>query len=68
MKGHDEIRTRQVTGNCSMGEGEVPPTETTKSTDATFSGEISRGIKFDDVLTGVEQETPMPEAHSSSDN
>jgi hypothetical protein len=63
-----EYKSRQVTGSMAKGEGTVPPIKGSLSTDAGFVNEVNRGIKFDDPCHDITKETPMPEAHSSSDN
>jgi hypothetical protein len=48
MKGHTEVKSRQVTGSDQCGEGKVPSLEQSGSGEATMHDEPSRGTKFDD--------------------
>lgn len=68
MKGHTEIKSRQVSGSMGKGEGEVPAVEKTPSGEASFCNEVNRGTKFDDPGPDVLGQGPMPEAHSSKDH
>jgi hypothetical protein len=65
MKGHTEIKSRQVTGSDQCGEGKVPEIEKTPSCEATMYGEMSRGTKFDDPGPDVLGQGPMEEEHTS---
>ena len=65
MKGHTEIKSRQVTGSMGKGEGEVPEMEKTPSCEATFYNEVNRGTKFDDPGPKATMYSPMEEEHTS---
>lgn len=66
MKGHTEIKTRQVKGSNCCGEGEVPVIEKTPSCEATFYDEAARGdAKFDNDGPDVLGQGKMEEEHTS---
>jgi hypothetical protein len=65
MEQHTQIKSRQVHGSTSHGEGHVPAMETSGSCKATMYDEMKRGIKFDDDCHDIQKETPMAEEHTS---
>jgi hypothetical protein len=66
MEQHTQVKSRQCKG-LKDPEGTQPAVETCKtpSCEATFTGEVSRGIKFDDPGPDVLGQGRMEEAHSS---